>query len=205
MKRLLHETLRLKKFPTGERNQNGRPMGEITRDPITPKCGPPLFCRNFCAENFVIFLCEIKLLFTYLRGRVNVKPEEMPIFTERNRFPQTRHLREVEVVTEWPTPTTAEEVSSFLGITGHYRQHIPAYPRIAFPLTRLTEMGRKFKWMQQCAHAFESLKSALTAAPVLAFPSFNPDAPPFIQDNHAPVTTQLGLWYHNGMLTVGKG
>ncbi len=26
-------------------------------------------CRNFCAENFLIFFCEIKLLFTYLPFR----------------------------------------------------------------------------------------------------------------------------------------
>ncbi len=93
--------------------------------------------------------------------------------------------KKVEVVTEWPTPTTAEEVRSFLGLTGYYRQYIPAYAMVNFPFTRITENGRKFEWTQRCEHAFESLKSALTAAPVLAFPNDNPDAPPFILDTDA--------------------
>ncbi len=93
--------------------------------------------------------------------------------------------KKVEAVNGWLTPTTAEEERSFLGLTGYYRQYIPAYARVAFPLTRLTEKGRKFEWTQQCANAFESLKSALTAAPVLAFPNVNPDAPPFSLDTDA--------------------
>ncbi len=31
-------------------------------------------CRNFCAENFLIFFYEIKLLFTYLLNAVNETP-----------------------------------------------------------------------------------------------------------------------------------
>ncbi len=42
---------------------------------------------------------------------------------------------EVEAVTEWPTPTTAEKVRSFLGLIGYNHQYIPAYARVAFPLT----------------------------------------------------------------------
>ncbi len=38
---------------------------------------------------------------------------------------------------------------------------------------------------KQCAQAFESLKSALTEAPVLAFPNVHPDAPPFTLDTGA--------------------
>ncbi len=42
---------------------------------------------------------------------------------------------EVEAVTEWPTPTTAEKVRSFLGLIGYNHQYIPAYTRVVFPLT----------------------------------------------------------------------
>ncbi len=55
MKRLLHGTLRLKKSPTGEQIQNGRPTDETPRDPITPWCGPPLLCLCFSlAETSVL-------------------------------------------------------------------------------------------------------------------------------------------------------
>ncbi len=47
MQRLLHVTLRLRYSPTGEQIQNGRTADEIPRDPITPWCGPPLFCPCF--------------------------------------------------------------------------------------------------------------------------------------------------------------
>ncbi len=42
MKRQLHGTLLLKNSPTGEQIQKRRPTGEMTRDPITPWCGPKL-------------------------------------------------------------------------------------------------------------------------------------------------------------------
>ncbi len=71
MKRLLHGTLRLRNSPTGEQIQNGRPKDEIPRDNnslMWPTTVLSLFfpCRNFCAENFVIFFYEIKLSSTYL-------------------------------------------------------------------------------------------------------------------------------------------
>ncbi len=45
--RLLLGTLRIRDSPTGEQTQNGRTTDEIQRDPITPLCGPPLFCPCF--------------------------------------------------------------------------------------------------------------------------------------------------------------
>ncbi len=55
MKRLLHGTLRLRNSPTSEQIQNGRTTDEIQRDPITPWCGPPLFCPCFSlAETSVL-------------------------------------------------------------------------------------------------------------------------------------------------------
>ncbi len=44
MKRLLQGKLRLKNCPTSEQIHNGRLTDEIPRDPITPWCGPQLFC-----------------------------------------------------------------------------------------------------------------------------------------------------------------
>ncbi len=55
MQRLLHRSLRLRKFPTGEQIQSSRTADEIPRDPITPWCGPPLFCPCFSlAETSVL-------------------------------------------------------------------------------------------------------------------------------------------------------
>ncbi len=55
MERQLHGTLRLRNSPTCDQVQNGRPTDELTRDPITPWYGPPLFCPCFSlAESSVL-------------------------------------------------------------------------------------------------------------------------------------------------------
>ncbi len=55
VKSLLHGTLWFRNSPTGEQIQNGRTTDEITRDPITPWCGPPSFCPCFSlAETSVL-------------------------------------------------------------------------------------------------------------------------------------------------------
>ena len=44
---------------------------------------------------------------------------------------------------------------------------------MAQPLTALTGKDTPFSWTQRCQEAFDSLKIALTAAPVLAYPGFS--------------------------------
>ncbi|BHF73911.1 hypothetical protein SprV_0401699500 [Sparganum proliferum] len=91
----------------------------------------------------------------------------------------------IQVVKDWPQPVNGDEVRSFLGLAGYYRAFIPSYARLAFPLTRLTEKSRTFRWTTECGKAFSYLKEALTAAPVLSFPDLSRDAPPFILDTDA--------------------
>nr|VZI14049.1 unnamed protein product [Spirometra erinaceieuropaei] len=91
----------------------------------------------------------------------------------------------IQVVIDWPQPANGDEVRSFLGLAGYYRAFIPSYARLAFPLTRLTEKSRPFKWTTECEDAFSHLKEALTAAPVLSFPDLSRDGPQFILDTDA--------------------
>uniref|UniRef100_A0A5K3G7W6 RT_RNaseH_2 domain-containing protein n=1 Tax=Mesocestoides corti TaxID=53468 RepID=A0A5K3G7W6_MESCO len=88
----------------------------------------------------------------------------------------------IDIVKKWSTPTSADELRSFLGLTGYYRAFIPAYSSVAFPLQRLTERGRSFDWSAECEEAFTQLKQALAAAPILMLPNLDPKAPPFILD-----------------------
>ena len=60
---------------------------------------------------------------------------------------------------------------------------------MAAPLYKLTEKDQKFVWDPGCTEAFESLKSALTQAPVLAFPN---STDPIIIDTDAS-GTGLGI------------
>lgn len=79
----------------------------------------------------------------------------------------------IEVVTTWPRPTSLTELRSFIGLLQFFRRFIREFSEIAAPLTSLTEkeMGIH-KWDRECEEAFESLKAAITTAPVLIAPSW---------------------------------
>jgi transposase InsO family protein len=73
----------------------------------------------------------------------------------------------VSIVQEWQPPTSVKGVQSFLGFCNFYRRFIRGYGVIAKPLTQLTRVGASFTFNTDCHHAFDTLKSALTSAPLL--------------------------------------
>ena len=78
--------------------------------------------------------------------------------------------KKVEAVAEWPTPTTVKEVQQFLGLTNFFRKFILGYSNLTEPVIKLTKKNAVWFWSADCDNAFQSLKAALTAAPVLAIP-----------------------------------
>lgn len=84
----------------------------------------------------------------------------------------------ISVVLRWPTPTSLKSVRGFLGLTGHYRRFIRDYGKIAAPLTELLKKPltpqpkSAWTWPKAAASAFDTLKSALTSAPLLRMPDF---------------------------------
>ena len=69
-------------------------------------------------------------------------------------------------------PRTKKEVRSFLGLTGYYRDYIPHYAEIAFPLSDHTKRGKpnKVDWEETHDYAFNLLKSSLLCKPILRLP-----------------------------------
>ena len=85
----------------------------------------------------------------------------------------------------WPPPTCKRELQQFLGLTNYYRRFVRDYATIAKPLHRLTEKNSTFHWSSECQTAFETLKQALTSAPLLTHPDYKL---PFLLDTDASAT-----------------
>ena len=92
----------------------------------------------------------------------------------------------------WPTPTTTTELRSFLGFASYYRRFISGFARIAEPRHDLVSEGAKHSkkkaadvsrlWGPKHQEAFESLKGAMTTAPVLGYADYTK---PFILETDA--------------------
>ena len=76
----------------------------------------------------------------------------------------------VEAIKAWPTPVKVADVRSFLGTAGYYHKFIKNFSGLALPLTHLTKNDVKFEWGQKQQEAFDSIKAAITTAPVLILP-----------------------------------
>ena len=124
------------------------------------------------------------------------------LVTSNGTSPDPEKIRAVE---DWPRPETERELRGFLGLSGYYRRFVPGYASIAAPLHKLltkpTEVKNSKKkvkkrstkewsynrniracWDQSCEESFNSLKHALTSAPVLGYPDFTQ---PFILETDA--------------------
>uniref|UniRef100_A0A672FZX6 Gypsy retrotransposon integrase-like protein 1 n=1 Tax=Salarias fasciatus TaxID=181472 RepID=A0A672FZX6_SALFA len=100
----------------------------------------------------------------------------------------------IEAVKQWPTPSTAKELRSFLGFCSYYRRFIQGFSQIAGPLhetvnecvkescqVRASQLFRS-AWTPQCQQAFELLKERVTSAPTLGYADFSL---PFILETDA--------------------
>ena len=79
----------------------------------------------------------------------------------------------VKAIQSLATPTTVKGVRSFIGMCGYYRRFVPSFAKIAKPLTDLTKKNRHFYWTEECQVSFETLRTALMEAPVLAYPDIS--------------------------------
>jgi hypothetical protein len=77
----------------------------------------------------------------------------------------------VQAISDWPQPHSAHAVQGFLGLAGYYRKFIHDYGAIAAPLMALLKKDG-FTWNAAATAAFQTLKAAVTSAPVLALPDF---------------------------------
>ena len=66
--------------------------------------------------------------------------------------------QKIEAMKQWPRPTSATNIRSFLGLVGYYRRFVEEFSSIASPLTRLTQKIVKFQWSDDYEKRFAELK-----------------------------------------------
>jgi hypothetical protein len=77
----------------------------------------------------------------------------------------------IAAVQAWPPPRTVRVVHGFLGLIGYYHKFIQSYGELAVPLTQLLKR-EALRWTPEASKAFDSLKAALTSAPVMPLLNF---------------------------------
>ncbi|GJV99069.1 putative reverse transcriptase domain-containing protein [Tanacetum coccineum] len=76
----------------------------------------------------------------------------------------------IESIKDWAPPKTPTEIHQFLGLAGYYRRFIEGFSKIAKPMTKLTQKKVTFEWGDKQEEAFQTLKTKLCSAPILALP-----------------------------------
>jgi hypothetical protein len=79
----------------------------------------------------------------------------------------------IQVIHDWPAPTTLTELRSFLGLANFYRRFVLEFSHFAWALSQITRGGGKVKfvWGQPQQQEFDDLKHHLCSTPVLSLPN----------------------------------
>lgn len=81
--------------------------------------------------------------------------------------------KNVQAVQQWAIPSNVKEVRGFLGLAGYYQKFVRHFVVLSRPLTDLLKKHAVFLWTAKHQLALDTLKKALTSAPVLALPDFS--------------------------------
>ena len=76
----------------------------------------------------------------------------------------------IQSILSWPIPNDVEQIQKFLGLSGYYRRFIKNFSSICAPISELLSKHVQFKWTERQQQAFDTLKQAITTAPVLTLP-----------------------------------
>jgi hypothetical protein len=78
----------------------------------------------------------------------------------------------IQVICDWPAPTTLTELWSFLGLANFYQRFMLGFSHIAWALNQVTKGGGRenFAWGKAQQQEFDDLKHCLCSTPVLSLP-----------------------------------
>lgn len=62
--------------------------------------------------------------------------------------------KKVQIIRDWPTPSSVKGLRSFLGMAGYYRKFVKNFGLISKPLTTLLKKGVLYVWTEHTEEAF---------------------------------------------------
>jgi molybdopterin-biosynthesis enzyme MoeA-like protein len=78
--------------------------------------------------------------------------------------------KKLRKVLDFPTPTKQKDLKGFLGLCGYFRDHVPHYAELAYPLQQMLTKYKKSKplrWSSETTKAFKDLIRAVSQCPKL--------------------------------------
>ena len=140
-------------------------------------------CYYF-SDTFENHLIDIRSVFELLKS-ANLKLKLKKCQFDRKTVNYRGHIissagispdpQKIDSIVHYKTPTSADEVRSFLGLAGYFWRLVKDFGTIARPLTLKTHkdaVKQEFTWTTNDQEAFESLRTALVTPPILAYPDF---------------------------------
>lgn len=87
-----------------------------------------------------------------------------------SRLGVSTHKEKVDAILQLEPPTNVPTLQTFLGMMTYFSSYIPFYAWIVEPLFSSLKKKTVWQWTHLEQHAFELAKTALAAAPVMAYP-----------------------------------
>ena len=84
----------------------------------------------------------------------------------------------IQSVAEATTPTSREELQSFLGVVGYYAKFVPGFATVVEPLRDLLRGSQQFRWTEDASRAFAEVKDRIVRSGPLT--PFDPNLPTLV-------------------------
>ena len=134
--------------------------------------------------DFESALSNLREIFDRFREHnLKMKPKKCVLFQEQVEYlgrlvshkGVTLRSEHVQVIRDWPVPTTKQELQSYLGFANYHREYIKNYALLVQPLQQLVNESKSGPiQLDQChLDVIENIRDKLCNAPIFPYP--NPD------------------------------
>ena len=124
-----------------------------------------------------------EIFYRFWEHNLKMKPKKCVLFQEQVEYLSllvshkgvTLRSEHVQVIRDWPVPSTKQELQSYLGFANYHREYIKNYALLVQPLQQLVNESKSGPiQLDQChLDVNENIRDKLRNAPIFPYP--NPD------------------------------